>query len=46
MTLKCFESENYFTFLFINLALAAYLHTDRLKQENSFFLWKLFLQLH
>lgn len=41
MTLKCFESGNYFTFLFINLALAAYLHTDRHKQGNIFFFMKI-----
>lgn len=42
MTLKCFESEIYFAFLFNNPALEAYMHTDRHKQENSFFLWKIF----
>lgn len=43
MTLKCFESENYFAFLMNNRALAAHMHTDRHKQENSFFLWKMFV---
>lgn len=28
MTLKCFESANYFAFLFNKLALDAYMHTD------------------
>lgn len=42
-TLKGFESEKYFAFLFNNLALYAYMHTGRHKQENSFFLWKIFI---
>lgn len=42
-TLKCFESESWFAFLFNNQALNPYMHTDTDKQENSFFLWEILI---
>lgn len=41
--LKCFESESCFAFLFNNQVLNAYMHIDTHKQENSFFLWEIFI---